>query len=114
MEEFKKIKNQGYSISDEEFSLNIIGIGAPIFSPDGKIWAAISIGAPKIRVDNIKLDKYIFNSSNCWKNVKRIKKIFKILKNESLKKIFLNFVFRLEFFKNLGCLSNGVDCNKIN
>jgi IclR family KDG regulon transcriptional repressor len=58
--EFEKIRKQGYSISDEEYSNGAMGVGAPIMSPSGHAWAAISIGAPKIRVTPEKLDQMIY------------------------------------------------------
>lgn len=60
LEEFEKIRKQGYAISDEEYSLDTIGVGAPIRDSSGKVWAAISLGAPKMRIDDLKLERYIF------------------------------------------------------
>lgn len=60
LEEYAKIREQGYAISDRELSTETIGIGAPIRDASGTVWAAISIGAPRLRVDEIKLERYIF------------------------------------------------------
>ncbi|PKM75730.1 MAG: hypothetical protein CVU90_16145 [Firmicutes bacterium HGW-Firmicutes-15] len=49
------VRERGYAISDEEFASEAFGIGAPIRDPSGKVWAAISIGAPKIRIDQNKI-----------------------------------------------------------
>ena len=60
LEEFAKIREQGYAISDEEYNLNIIGVGAPVRDANGKVWAAISLSAPKMRVDKAKFERMVF------------------------------------------------------
>ena len=51
---------KGYAISDGELNSETIGIGAPIYDESGNVWAAVSIGAPKMRVDAVKMERYIF------------------------------------------------------
>ena len=41
-------------------ALETIGIGAPVRDESGSVWAAISIGAPRMRVDDAKRERYIF------------------------------------------------------
>ena len=53
--ELALIRERGYAISDEEFSEGTIGIGVPVFNSQEKVWAAISLGAPKIRMTEDKL-----------------------------------------------------------
>lgn len=60
LEEYARIREQGYAISDGELNIETIGIGAPICSESGNVWAAISVGAPRMRVDDVKLQRYIF------------------------------------------------------
>lgn len=60
LEEYAKIRNQGYAISDGELNIETIGIGAPIRDESGNVWAAISIGAPRMRVNEVKRERYIF------------------------------------------------------
>lgn len=60
LEEYAKIRQQGYAISDGELNIETIGIGAPIRNESGSVWAAISVGAPRMRVDDIKKERYIF------------------------------------------------------
>lgn len=60
LEEYAKIREQGYAISDGELNIETIGIGAPIRNDAGVVWAAISIGAPRMRVDDMKRDRYIY------------------------------------------------------
>lgn len=60
LKEYAKIREQGYAISDGELSSETIGIGAPIRDGSGSVWAAISIGAPRMRVDEVRKERYIF------------------------------------------------------
>ena len=60
LNEYAKIREQGYAISDGELNSETIGIGAPIYDESGNVWAAVSIGAPKMRVDAVKMVRYIF------------------------------------------------------
>ena len=60
LNEYAKIREQGYAISDRELNSETIGIGAPIYDESGNVWAAVSIGAPKMRVDAVKMERYIF------------------------------------------------------
>lgn len=60
LEEYEKIRQQGYAISDGELNIETIGIGAPIRNDAGTVWAAISIGAPRMRVDDVSKERYIF------------------------------------------------------
>lgn len=60
MEDYEQIRKQGYAISDGELNIETIGIGAPIRDESGGVWAAISIGAPRMRVDDTKRERYIF------------------------------------------------------
>lgn len=58
--EYAKIREQGYAISNGELSPETVGIGAPIRDSSGSVWAAISIGAPRLRMDEVKMERYIF------------------------------------------------------
>ena len=60
LEEYEKIRTQGYAISDGELNIETIGIGAPIRDSSGNVWAAVSIGAPRMRIDEAKMQRYIF------------------------------------------------------
>lgn len=57
--EFQNIRNKGHTISNGEFSADAIGIGAPVRNKSGSVWAAISIGAPLLRVTDEKVQNYI-------------------------------------------------------
>ena len=60
LKEYEKIRERGYAISDGEFSPELIGIGAPIRNGDGDVWAAISVGALRSRIDDAKLEHCIY------------------------------------------------------
>ena len=60
LSEYAKIREQGYAISEGEMNSETMGIGAPIFDSSGSVWAAISIGAPRMRVDEVKKQRYIY------------------------------------------------------
>lgn len=71
LKEYAKIRAQGYAISDGELSIETIGISAPIRDESGTVWAAISIGAPRLRVDQTKLERYIFLVKEIAKEVSK-------------------------------------------
>ena len=60
LDEYARIREQGYAISDGELNIETIGIGAPVLDESGGVWAAISIGAPRMRVNDAKRERYIF------------------------------------------------------
>ena len=59
IEEYRQIRMQGYAVSDGELNLEMIGFGAPVQDANGRVWAAISISAPRMRVDDRKQEQYI-------------------------------------------------------
>ena len=59
IEEYRQIRMQGYAVSDGELNLEMIGFGAPVQDAKGRVWAAISISAPRMRVDEKKQEQYI-------------------------------------------------------
>lgn len=57
--ELKKIKEQGYSIDDEEREIGLYCIGVPIFDLKGNLVAAISISGPTSRMKAISRSKIL-------------------------------------------------------
>jgi DNA-binding IclR family transcriptional regulator len=55
-EELLQIREKGYSIDNEEFTIGLRCIGAPIFNYDGQAQFALSISGPAIRFDNKRID----------------------------------------------------------
>lgn len=60
LEEYRRIREQGYAIAEGELHIETMGVGAPIRDASGQVWAAIAIGAPRMRVDDAKKERYIF------------------------------------------------------
>lgn len=48
--DLEKTRERGWSLNDEEFTLGVISIGAPIFSGDRKVTAAICVDVPTARL----------------------------------------------------------------
>jgi DNA-binding IclR family transcriptional regulator len=55
-EELMRIRKKGYSIDDEEFTIGLRCIGAPIFNHNGQAQFALSISGPAIRFDHKRID----------------------------------------------------------
>jgi len=51
LEQFKKIREQGFGYDDEEYVEGLKCIASPIFGYDGKVVAAVSLAIPKYRYD---------------------------------------------------------------
>ncbi len=58
-EHLQTVREQGYSIDDEEIELGLKCVAAPIFNHHGKVIAAISCATPKMRLDDEKLAEVI-------------------------------------------------------
>ncbi|HEV2577332.1 MAG TPA: IclR family transcriptional regulator [Acidobacteriaceae bacterium] len=48
--ELARVRAQGYAVGSEENEINIRAIGAPIFGPDGRIVAAVNLGATTLQM----------------------------------------------------------------
>ncbi|GAU77842.1 IclR family transcriptional regulator [Fusibacter sp. 3D3] len=57
--EYKKIRMQGYGISDEENMKGAFGIGVPVFKEEGDIHGCIGLAALKSAFDEQELETYI-------------------------------------------------------
>lgn len=53
--EYERIRTRGYSISNEESTIGVIGVGAPLRDAEGKVWGCLCVGSPKVRVNDEKL-----------------------------------------------------------
>ncbi len=49
-DQFARIRRQGYSTNDQEYSVGMIGIAVPIFDAAGKPVAALAVHAPVVRL----------------------------------------------------------------
>lgn len=54
--ELEKVKNQGYAVIDQELEIGLRSIAAPITAPDGKVVAAINVGAQAARVSVAEME----------------------------------------------------------
>lgn len=59
--EYQKIKTTGYVINNEESTVGVISVGAPLRDVEGKVWGCLCVGSPKARVDDDKLEFIIKN-----------------------------------------------------
>lgn len=59
LDEYRRIREQGYGISDEENLLGALGVGAPIFDIDGNIHGCVALAAVKATLDEDDIDKFI-------------------------------------------------------
>lgn len=57
--ELATIREQGYSISDEDFDASARGVGAPIFGQGGEVVAGVSVGGPSFRIDDATLERFV-------------------------------------------------------
>lgn len=57
MRQIRKVRAQGYAISDGDLFDHVIAVGAAILSPSGEAIAAISVGAIKSRYDQNRIKK---------------------------------------------------------
>jgi IclR family KDG regulon transcriptional repressor len=50
LKELEKTRERGWSLNNEEFSVGVVSVAAPIFSGKHKVIAAICIDAPSVRI----------------------------------------------------------------
>lgn len=56
LQELEETRRRGYAIDDEEYSLGIRCVGAPIRNVSGRVFASISVSGPARRMTRAKLD----------------------------------------------------------
>jgi IclR family pca regulon transcriptional regulator len=54
--EVNKVRQQGYSINDEELTIGLFSVAAPVRDPEGKLVAAINISVPSSRMSRQELE----------------------------------------------------------
>ncbi len=57
--ELESIRNQGFSVSFEERASSGASVSAPIRNEKGDVIAALVVGAPSVRMDQLKIEKYV-------------------------------------------------------
>jgi hypothetical protein len=43
MDEYRIIRERGYALEDETFSLGILSIAVPVFDKDGRVWSCLAL-----------------------------------------------------------------------
>ncbi len=61
-EEFRRVREQGYALDNEETTLDGQCFGCPIFTGDGEVLAAISLSMPKSRVGSAENQRKLVDS----------------------------------------------------
>lgn len=56
--QLRQIREQGYSVSDEDFDSAARGVGAAVFGEDGEVVGGISVGGPSYRVGDEELARF--------------------------------------------------------
>jgi DNA-binding IclR family transcriptional regulator len=59
LEEYKKIRKQGYAISDEENLVGALGIGVPIFNSFGEIHGCVALAGSKNAIQQQEFTHFI-------------------------------------------------------
>ena len=59
MEEYRKIKKQGYAVSVEENRIGAFGMAAPIRDRHGKVWACLSLVGPRETFTSDVVDEWL-------------------------------------------------------
>jgi IclR family transcriptional regulator, acetate operon repressor len=57
--ELESIRQQGYAVDSEEMEEGVCCLAAPVFGPDGRILAAMSVSGPAGRLDEDRLEELI-------------------------------------------------------
>ena len=58
-QELAAIREQGYAVDSEEMEEGVRCLAAPVFGPDGKILAAMSVSGPAGRLNEARLEELI-------------------------------------------------------
>jgi len=57
--ELLRIRKLGYAFSDSEITPGSRSVGAPVYGPDGRVFASLAISAPSFRMPDGELDRFI-------------------------------------------------------
>ena len=71
-EEVAKIRQQGYSISHGEWTIDASGVAAPIFNQRGDMLAALTISGPTQRFDEASVVRFITSSTRTAGHISRL------------------------------------------
>ncbi len=72
LEEYEKIRQNGYAVSDEENLIGAIGIGAPVRNSKGKVIASVGAAAIKSRISKEDLENIKNKVIECASKISKI------------------------------------------
>lgn len=55
--ELARVREQGYSVANEELEVGFVAIGAPVRNHEGRVAAAISLGGPSVRLTPERIEE---------------------------------------------------------
>jgi DNA-binding IclR family transcriptional regulator len=55
----RRVRQQGYAITDQEYVLHIVGAAVPVIGRDGTFFGAVSIAAPDIRAGKARMREFL-------------------------------------------------------
>jgi DNA-binding IclR family transcriptional regulator len=59
LNEYEKIRKQGYAIENEVFSLGVFSVGVPVFDKNGTVWSSMALTAPKTEAKSQRVHMWI-------------------------------------------------------
>jgi len=59
LEEYAKIRKQGYAVENEIFTLGLISLVVPVFDKDGLVFSSLALAAPKERLPEERMAQWI-------------------------------------------------------
>jgi len=59
MEEYARIRKQGYAVEDEIFNLDLVSLAVPVFDKEGLVWSSLALAAPKHHVPEERIPDWI-------------------------------------------------------
>ncbi|MBD8068627.1 IclR family transcriptional regulator [Bacillus sp. PS06] len=71
LNELRNIRNNRYSVDEQEHELGIRCVAAPIFDHSNKVVAGISVAAPIYRLELTKVELYAEKITNCARNISK-------------------------------------------
>jgi IclR family transcriptional regulator, acetate operon repressor len=51
----RRVRHQGYAATSQEYVLHVVGAAVPVRAPDGRLYGALSVAAPDVRMNNKSL-----------------------------------------------------------
>ncbi len=55
--ELRRVRRQGYATGVDELEVGFVAIGAPVYGPEGLVVASVSLGGPKARLNNERIQE---------------------------------------------------------